>query len=226
LKYQSAGDASNLDKVRGYVEAFHHLCELPAWKGAIKILGNRIDSTFSDELHLQLAVWGYYREQIHLYNRLLGKAEPRMNLVFLIGLGNAYFSLSNYDMAFKYYQQSLTAARAIGERQEEGAALNLLGVTYCFMGNYPQAITYNQQALKVAQEVGDRKGEGSSLCNLGLAYYYLSDYLKALEYHQQELKIVQETGNRQGEARAFGNIGNIYCSFGEYSQAIEHYKKL
>jgi hypothetical protein len=37
-RYKPKSDASNLEKVRGYLEAFHHLCELKDWEKLAKLL--------------------------------------------------------------------------------------------------------------------------------------------------------------------------------------------
>ncbi len=37
-KYQSQPNSSNLEKVKGYLEAFYHLCEVEAWEKAGKLL--------------------------------------------------------------------------------------------------------------------------------------------------------------------------------------------
>lgn len=73
-KYKPKPDASNLEKVRGLVEAFHHLCEVEDWEKAEKILFTRLDTPTNEELHNQLNTWGYYREQIELYS-LRGRHE-------------------------------------------------------------------------------------------------------------------------------------------------------
>ena len=49
--YKPRPDDSNLEKVLGYLEAFHHLCEVEAWEQASKILFIRLNTPTSEVLH-------------------------------------------------------------------------------------------------------------------------------------------------------------------------------
>ncbi|MEL7039273.1 MAG: tetratricopeptide repeat protein, partial [Cyanobacteria bacterium J06592_8] len=143
----------------------------------------------------------------------------------LNNLGNAYRRLGQYQEAIEYYQQSLTIAREIGDRNGEAASLGNLGIAYRRLGQYEKAIEYYQQSLAIFQEIGDRKGVASSLNNLGNAYFSLGQYQKAIEYHQQSLAIDREIGDRKGVASSLNNLGNAYDSLGQYQEAIEYHQQ-
>jgi hypothetical protein len=73
-QYRPVDREGNLSRVRGFLEAFHHLCEVEAWEKATELLLLRIHSinqqlqgSLTDPLHLQLGRWGHYRTQIQLY---------------------------------------------------------------------------------------------------------------------------------------------------------------
>ena len=138
--YKPKSDATNLEKVRGYLEAFYHLCEVEDWHRGSEIIFTRLDTPTNDELHSQLSLWGYYREQIELYNRILGKLSLYLDVGHLGNLGVVYDLLGNYAQAIEYHQQSLTIAKEIGDRRVEGIALGNLGNAYHSLGNYAQAI--------------------------------------------------------------------------------------
>ena len=53
-KYQAPSDQPNLEQVRGYLEAFHHLCAVADWPRASQILNHRPHATTNRELHAQL----------------------------------------------------------------------------------------------------------------------------------------------------------------------------
>ena len=224
-EYEADAEAENLVKVRGYLEAFYHYCEIEAWEDARDILMIKMDTPTQDELHNQLFTWGLYRQQVELYSQLLNKLDEHWQGICLTGLGNAYYRLGYYNQAIKYHQQRLTIAQEIGNRQGEGAALGNLGLAYHSLGDYNQAINYHQQNLTIAQEIGYRNGEGSSLGNLGNAYYSLGDYDQAINYHQQSLTIFQQIGNRYGEGCVLGSLGNAYYRLGDYDQAINYHQQ-
>lgn len=77
-------NASNLEQVSRYLNAFHHLCEVEDWKRASKILFIRLDTPTNEELHAQLNTWGYYKKQIELYNRIVGKISPSLDTIFFM----------------------------------------------------------------------------------------------------------------------------------------------
>ncbi|GAB4191229.1 MAG: hypothetical protein Fur006_34170 [Coleofasciculaceae cyanobacterium] len=52
--YEPEPDASNLEQVQGYLEAFHHLCEVEDWEQASKILVIPLDTATKDALVNQL----------------------------------------------------------------------------------------------------------------------------------------------------------------------------
>ncbi|MDJ0518714.1 MAG: tetratricopeptide repeat protein, partial [Trichodesmium sp. MO_231.B1] len=177
----------NLQVVKGYLEAFYHLCEVGDWERAKKILDIKVPPV-DEYLATQLSSWGYYEECIQLYSRLLGKLDQHWDGICFNGLGNAYDSLGEYDKAIEYHQQCLQILREIGDRSSEGIALGSLGNVYKSLGEHGKAIEYHQQGLRIAKKIGDRSGEGNALGNLGIAYKSLAEYGKAIEYHQQDLK--------------------------------------
>ena len=224
-EYEADAEAENLVKVRGYLEAFYHFCEIEAWEDAGNILIIEMDTPTQQQLHNQLRTWGYYHQQIDLYNQLLNKLDDNWQCLCLTDLGRAYDSLGNYHQAIEYHQQSLTIAQQIGNRNGEGTVLGNLGNAYYSLGNYHQAIEHYQQSLTIFQQIVARYGEGSALSNLGNAYLRLGDYNQAIDYYQHSLTIFQQIGNRYGEGSALGNLGNAYNRLGDYDQAIEHYQQ-
>src|SRR4028118_885317 len=107
-KYKPATDASNLDQVRGYLEAFHHLCEVEAWNQALKILVINITYPENEQLHNQLFTWGYYRNLLELYKKFLehlANIHPYYQTIFLYGMGKVYYAQGYLEKAIEYYQQ-------------------------------------------------------------------------------------------------------------------------
>jgi tetratricopeptide (TPR) repeat protein len=224
--YEPEPDIPNLEKVRGYLEAFYHLVQVENWKGASEILFIRRDTFSNKDLGEQLFTWAYYREQIDLYSQLRGKLDQQCDAMCLVGLGNASNFLGHHRQAIEYSQQSLAIAREIGDRLLEGKALGNLGNAYNFLGEYQQAIEYYQQYLAFAPEIGDRLLEGKTLGNLGIAYKNLGQYEQAIEYYQQYLKIArEEIKDGYAEGRALGSLGAAYLSLKNYEQAIEYYQQ-
>ena len=88
-RYQPKPNAPNLEQVRGCLEAISLFCDLEDWTQAEKIFMLCLNTPTNEELHNQLATWGYYREQIQLYERFLDQSDPLLKALCLSGLGNA-----------------------------------------------------------------------------------------------------------------------------------------
>lgn len=82
--YKPNPDATNLEKVMGYLEAFYHLCKVEDWERASEVLTIRLDTPTNEELHNQLNTWGYYRELIELYSTMLSKLSPSWDATFFM----------------------------------------------------------------------------------------------------------------------------------------------
>lgn len=216
--YEPEMDTPNLEQVRGNLEAFYHYCEIEDWNAAKVLL---IDQELGD----QLQIWGYYREMVPLYERILGKLGAKVEVVCQRGIGTAYFFLSSYSQATEYLQQSLATARELGDPLEEVRVLIHLGRVYESLSNYPQAIEYNRRLLTIARETSDLIGEGRALGNLGNTYWFLGDYSQATEYNQQYLDLARKIGDRWGEGMALGNQGYVYWSLGNYPQALSYHEQ-
>jgi tetratricopeptide (TPR) repeat protein len=176
------------------------------------------------------------QERIDLLHRLLMEANPSgsdpesnrnasSQINILNELGIAYYSLSEYNRAIEFHQQSLEISRKIGDRNGERSSLGNLGNAYYSLGQYQQAINFYQQSLEILREIGDRHNEAISLCNLGLAYSSLGQYQQAINFYQQSLEILREIGDRNGKAACLNNLGEAYRNLGQYQQAIQFYQQ-
>jgi tetratricopeptide (TPR) repeat protein len=224
--YHPAPDAPHLETVRGYLEAFDHYCEVGDWEAAKHIAWTRLDTPTHEYLCLQLGTWGCFQEQTCLHRRQLDVAR-KMNDVQEIGcalcnLGNAYYSLGQYEQAIDYHQQHLTIAREIGDRWGQGAALGNLGNVYDNLGQYEWATEFYQQCLTIARETDNRRGEGNALGSLGLIYNSLGEYEWTIDYHQQHLSIAREIGDRRGEGAALVNIGATQLKLKQYPDSLRN----
>jgi len=58
-----------------------------------------------------------------------------------------------------WLEAAAAAARELGDRRGEGAALGNLGIAYADLGDTRRAIECHEQDLVIAREIGDRQGE-------------------------------------------------------------------
>jgi|JFJP01.1.fsa_nt_gi tetratricopeptide (TPR) repeat protein len=213
-----------LQKVNRYLHTFHHLCEISKWQKASQVLSF---CPVSKELHEQLRIWGYYREQIELYQNLLGKVSPEQDLVCLNGLGRAFCNLSDFDQSCDYHQQQLQLARQVKNRQAEAQTIGGLGEIQSIKQNYAEAIVLFQQQLDIAREIGDQQQEGYALNSLGSALYDFGvtqnkqkHYQKGLVHLHESLEIARKIEDVEMESVFLGNVGRAYFERGQYNQVL------
>ncbi|MEI6332823.1 MAG: tetratricopeptide repeat protein [Pseudanabaena sp. ELA645] len=222
-EYEFTEDVENLTKVDRYLQAFHHLCEASELQKASKVLSF---CPISKELHEQLRIWGYYREQIELYQNLLGKVSPEQDLVCLNGLGRAFYNLSDFDKSWDYHQQQLQLARQVNNRQAEAQAILGLGEIQRIKQNCAEAISLFQQQLEIAREIGDQQQEGYAINSLGYSLYDLGltrnqqNYQReGLIYLQESLEIARKLQDPEMESIFLSNVGRAYFERGQYNQS-------
>ncbi|MBD1929083.1 tetratricopeptide repeat protein [Trichocoleus sp. FACHB-90] len=199
---------------------------------------------------------GQYKEAIEVYQQSLAIAQELGDFPGKMGiqwyLDNAYVALGQYKPSHLYRnqieqsQQMLANARKLGDRRQEGTALEQLGRIYAQLKQHKEAIEFYQQALTNARKLGERHWESDSLHSLGFAYYSLGQYREAIEFYRQSLAIKREMedrvhssdrlgdpiilsnqrrGIRTRKAYTLSNLGNAYYSLRQYREAIEFYQQ-
>lgn len=141
--------------------------------------------------------------------------------------------ISQFKASLQFLQSALNIYREIGNRQGEGAALNVLGNACDFFGQYQEAVKTYNQALLIARDTKNPGGEVCCLGNLGKTYCAQGDYQRAVDYHQQALDIAESTAQKadidrpahHAIATALGGLGTTYYSWGKYKKAIDYHQK-
>ena len=125
----------------------------------------------------------------------------------------------------RWLEIASVAARQLNNRDNEGAALCILGLAYADLGETQRAIQFFEQALLIDRELGDRRGEGANLGNLGNAYTGLGETQRSIHFYEQALVIAREIRDRRDEGNALGGLGNAYWSIGENQRALQFYEQ-
>ena len=210
-RYRYGQNADNLERVSGYLEAFFHLCNVADWECAHQVVMVSVAETGAEELHRQLFAWGYYKEQQSLYEILLGKVAPDVNLICLSGLGSLHDIAEEYAQAILLHRQALALAKELGSVAAQGTALGSLGNAYLSLGEYGRAISHYQQHLQLARASKEQASIGVALGNLGNVYRIREAYDLADQCLQERLEIARSIQDLKGEADGLCNLGSLYC---------------
>ncbi len=185
----------------------------------------------------QLGIWGFYREQIELYQTLLGKISPEVDCLYLEDLGHAYTCICDYETAISCYQRLLNLATQHHNQLAEAKALGGLGRCHTFWGQYQVALKYCHRQLKLLDSIHSSSLEntrpsaeniqeciqterGRTLAALGYLAYFRKQPREAIRYFQESLAIAQRLQDTQSEWYALGGLAIAYSQLGKHSQAI------
>ena len=220
-RYRPKGDATNLEKVKGQLEAFAHLCNVEDWQSARQIAFSPVEADGSEELHELLFVWGHYEAQRQLYQRLRSHLDAAVDLVCLSGLGSLHDVSGQYALAVDYHQKALTAAVELGSEAAVSSALGGLGNAHLSMGKVERAIASYQEQLTVAQVADNHRSVGIALGNLGNAHRIAEDYGLAYSYATQRIKLARQVADQRGEGDGLCNLGSLYYVQGQLEKAVD-----
>lgn len=229
--YQPPVNASNLERVKGYLQAFEHLCELEMWSVARELLfvpvlekkeENRAEFEPKKQLHAFLGHWGYYREQITVHSSLLHRIDRELDCFCWQGEGFASFVLGQFVRAIECYEQQLQLARSLDNLLEIARALDGLGLVYQSREHIPLALEYQQQCLEIAEQQQDRALVVEAWLNLGYSYVLLGQFRQAATASQKALTLARKWNLELLEGKALGLIGRNFTGRGKARQATPY----
>jgi len=228
LEDEPPSDAKNIEKVDRYLHVFNHLCDASAWEQAWQVLQVRPeDKPTVKELHEQLGTWGYYREQVKLYEQLLGKLNPNQSLCCLNSLGKISIIFGDLEAAIRHHQEQLKLAQEVGDLKQQARALGGIGAVYSCQFKLIESIEYYNQQLRINEELGDREEKGWALSGLGFTLSRLSNkkgkqsYCReAIQHLEASLKIARDCNSQTLETQSLDYLSYLYLEIGKYEEAI------
>ncbi|OGW22723.1 MAG: hypothetical protein A2077_01730 [Nitrospirae bacterium GWC2_46_6] len=139
--------------------------------------------------------------------------------------GYCYLNLGQYDKAIKYYEESLTIVRKLGQEDKIATVLNGIGLVYNSWGQYDKGVRYFEEALNIAKRLGRESDIAAYLHNIGLVYYEWGRYDEAIKYFERALTISRKLNIERDVADVSNSIGHVYRTLGRYDEAIKYYEE-
>jgi CHAT domain-containing protein len=127
--------------------------------------------------------------------------------------------------AIEKYEVALSAFRAAGYRDGEGATMLSIAQAYYNLQDARKALDHFERAARRFQVVGDRQWEGRMLFWIGTFYQSHGEFQTALDFFERALPVIQSTGDRPKEAATHLHIGDSYQSVNQGQKSIEHYNQ-
>jgi tetratricopeptide (TPR) repeat protein len=181
--------ATNLEKVSRYLESCYFLNDVHDWINIKKILSVELVLTGNEALGIQLGNWGYYYEQIGIYQKVLGKLDSLFDAHCCKVIGSAYRTLEKFERASEYYHRALELFKDTSEKAQCGWIWLERGVLKADQACDKDAIDCYQNALNVFIENEDEKGKCAALSNIARAEGNLGNLDMSIERFRDILAI-------------------------------------
>jgi tetratricopeptide (TPR) repeat protein len=137
-----------------------------------------------------------------------------------LNLGQYLSRRRRFDDLISTLTVSREAARRLGDRGNEIAALGNLGTALVEARRFEEAITAYQEVAAICREIGDRRSFGMAMTGLGAALMEVCRFEEAITAHQDAAAICRETGDRNGLGNVLGNVGSALRGAGRFEEAI------
>jgi len=170
----------------------------------------------------------FWSEALRLYELGVESAKRTKNekILFnlLIGLGNMYLRVGEYDKARKTIDTSQEVNRKLGDQAGAATTLHQLGIIEQQKGNYDAAAKLYTESLEIKRKLGNQSGIASSLHQLGMIEQQKGNYDAAAKLYTESLEIKRKLGNQSGIANTFGQLGRLAEAQKDFNSAERHYR--
>jgi len=166
------------------------------------------------------AYLGDYRQAIVSYEEALvlirQSRDQKLECRCLLNLGNV-LAQQDAEKARDHFEQALSLARKIGDRQAEASTL---GNMANLVEDVSRQVEYLQEALRISRNIGDVQSEIRWLGNLGNAYAAV-DLNQALAYVTEAISIARQVSDCKQENFYLCVLAEVYMRAGQPQQAIQ-----
>ena len=185
----------------------------------LTVMVNRIIYTVLFVITLKFAV-AQQHEIDRLQEELRNTQNDTVKLVLFRNISRIYSEM-NPDSAFYYAEKSLSLARELNFKLEEGSALREMGYSLLNMGNYPRALQIVLSAIAIMEDpkseqnilAGKYQGDDALINRelspyaqrlgelgfthqiMGVLYSNMNNYEKALHHHILARQYAEQAGN-------------------------------
>ncbi len=143
----------------------------------------------------------------------------------LNNIGYYYKFLGNYELALKYFEQSLEMDRNLGERGENDEDVDLLnlGIIYRYMGDKKSSLSYLYQSLRMNVEKEDNLKMARVYSEISRTHVSFEEYEQAIPYAETSLGIAKSEIDPEFLLLNYKELFELYQKIGDDKNALKHY---
>lgn len=205
---------NNLD---GYYEILAHHYKLgEVWEKALEY--NIKAGEKSKRIYANQEAVKYYTQAIEisrLYNLSLNDLPT-----ILANRGEIYITIGDYNNSERDYQDMISIAQSIGDRNKEGTAYIGLGQVRRLKGKIQEAMDYFKRAYELGQETSDKRIQASSLCRIAALQVNTGSLAQALEASKLAYELSLELPDKGLMRESLTQIGLVNSVKGDFNEAL------
>ncbi len=147
--------------------------------------------------------------------------NKRIVALALIGQGVAILYEHDAAASKELFEQTLSLAIMIGDKEAEGKALANLALVYHQWGLRELAVGYAKDAYEAMKGTNDIT---LPLYRLAVLSSVAGDYERAISYITEGLEFLHSHNYKYGRAPFYSELGSIYSRMEQFDKAKEHYE--
>ena len=143
----------------------------------------------------------------------------------LITCANITQFQGDIDSSYRFYEESLMAARQSGTQTYIANSLRGLGAIAYLRYDFERARSLLSEALMISRNAGDAFGMAAALARLGDISHVERDLPTARQLTSESLEIFQQVGYREGISAKLYNLGAIVYLEGDHELARKYFEE-
>jgi signal transduction histidine kinase/ActR/RegA family two-component response regulator len=140
-------------------------------------------------------------------------------------LGTVYDYFGDEKNSIKAYEEAITAAKQVGDLNQESNAYNPLSSIYLKQHNIEKASELIDLSIAIKNQTGDIRGLAFALYGRGKIYIALKKFKDAEDDFLASIKIHREMGETLGLGMAYHRLSRLYVEMGQPEKAKETLNK-
>jgi len=142
------------------------------------------------------------------YTRVL-ELDPESTIRFrvLLGRGEVWMLLGQYEKAREDFISLRTQTHADGQRRLEAIALDHVGISFRKQDQIEHALESLESALAISREVGEALLTGRILNHIGFTYFSDGKHEEAIRAHDEARRLLDAGQDLAGLAESFHGLG-------------------
>ena len=130
-----------------------------------------------------------------------------------------------FEDSQKLNQKALRIYQNLGDKQNEAATLNSLGLVHLQLTNFSQAEQYLKKSLEINRQLELKRGIIANLDNLGSLYKQQRKFPEALKRFQEALQFAEDMGDESSVGGQWNSLGAVYLEMENLEEAESSYQK-